>query len=591
MQKYDLSYTVTPVQRFLIDRCIELLYVNSLDSYRLRLHNPLTLLKELISVGKLTSDGLLTNKVYLKDVSEELKRILNDGNHGFTFTRFSEEYFVKQILSTKDNPKLVLQAARILLSENSDYLSRLFIRIIALSGAYPTFVNEAGEVDRIAYGKCLKELNTLLNHLHVELLARGYSKKYLYDFFQIFFVRKTDPALGFTERINIYQELADKEPENFDLVYSLQGTSFHFGEFRRIDENYQTVDKRFKKSIESHVSRKVSDFLASEQGTLIRIPVRAQDHYKAVEISMEKISKDLDIYHMGFTKEQVQIGKSCAIIGERDQSKANVSPVNFQIDGYIRSNPTVFQLLLDKIRRAEQNGVDERSYDKLLSAIRYFRTGSEAVELETKFLNYWIGLEYIFTSNGDNDPIANMKEHFPVCHSNVYVKRNLLDFHKSIKRQEIHGHIDNYNDDLQYLTKFNSYNKIIQHSVGELPKFRAAHFQAWTSDPSNIHRALDKHSENLKLNLTRLYRIRNEIVHNAAIKKGILVNIAHLRYYFTFILNSILDFMSEQQVDLTNDGKITLEDYFVSQNIIKGWLRKSTISEHVKVENPSDIFF
>jgi hypothetical protein len=591
MQKYNLSYPVTPVQRFFIDRCIELLYVNSLDTYRLRLHNPLTLLRELISVGKLTADGLLTNKVYLKEVSEELRLTLSDGNHGFNFTKFNEDYFINQILTKKENPKLLLQGARILLAENADYLPRLFARVMSLTSAYETFLSEGGVLNQKAYGECLRELNTLLNHLHVELLQKGFSKKYLYDFFQIFFVRRTDEHLGFHERINIYGELMEKVPEKFDLVYSLVGTSFHFDAFSRIDGSYQTVDRRFKKSLESVVSQKVTDFLSLNEGTLIRFPVRAHDHYKAVELSMEKISKDLDVYHMGFTKGQVQIAKNCAIIGEIDKSKANVSPVNFQIDGYIRSNSTVFELLLNKIKRAEANGVDERSYDKLLSAIRYFRTGSEAAELETKFLNYWIGLEYVFTSGGDSDPISNMREYFPVCHSNVYVKRALLDFHKSLKRQGIDAELEDYDDNLDYLTKFNTYKTIIEHSAAELPKFRAVQFQEWTSDPSRIQRALDKHKENLKLNLTRLYRIRNEIVHNAAIKKGILVNIAHLRYYFTFILNSILDFMSEQQVDLNNDGKVTLDDYFISQNIIRGWLRKSTIQEHIKVENPSEIFF
>jgi hypothetical protein len=591
MQKYNLSYTVTPIQRFFIDRCIELLYVNSLDTYRLRLHNPLTLLKELISVGKLTADGLLSNKVYIKDISEELRLIISEGNHGFNFSKFSEKYFITQILSKKESPKMVLQGARILLSDNADYLPRLLERVRTLANSYATFLDEQEVLNQKEYDKCLIELNALLGHLHVELLQKGFSKKYLYDLFQIFFVRKTDENLGFNERIHIYAQLMQKVPEKFDMVYSLVGTSFQVNKFSLIDSTYQTVDRRFKKSLESVVSQKVTDFLSMNDGTLIRFPIMAHDYYKAVELSMEKISKDLDVYHMGFTKGQVQISKNCAIIGEVDKAKANVSPVNFQIDGYIRSNSTVFDLLLSKIKKAETNGVDERSYDKLLSAIRYFRTGSEAVELETKFLNYWIGLEYIFTSDGNSDSISNMREHFPVCHSNVYVKRALLDFHKSIKRQEINVHLDDYNDDLDYLTKFNTYKTIIEHSSAELPKFRALQFQGWTSNPDNIQRSLKKHQENLKLNLTRLYRIRNEIVHNAAIKKGILVNIAHLRYYFTFILNSILDFMAEQQVDLTNDGKISLDDYFISQSIIQGWLQKSTIQEHMKVVNPSEIFF
>lgn len=70
-----------------------------------------------------------------------------------------------------------------------------------------------------------------------------------------------------------------------------------------------------------------------------------------------------------------------------------------------------------------------------------------------------------------------------------------------------------------------------------------------------------KHNDNLVWNITRLYRIRNEIVHNAAIKNGIYTHIAHLKYYLAFILNSILDFMTDNAVDVDNDGKVSIEDF------------------------------
>lgn len=71
-------------------------------------------------------------------------------------------------------------------------------------------------------------------------------------------------------------------------------------------------------------------------------------------------------------------------------------------------------------------------------------------------------------------------------------------------------------------------------------KYRANLFQKWYQEPNKIGGSLKKHQENLIWNITRLYRIRNEIVHNAAIKNGIYTNIAHLKYYLTFILNSLL---------------------------------------------------
>lgn len=101
--------------------------------------------------------------------------------------------------------------------------------------------------------------------------------------------------------------------------------------------------------------------------------------------------------------------------------------------------------------------------------------------------------------------------------------------------------------------------------------------------------SIKKHQENLKWNLTRLYRIRNEIVHNAAIKNGIYVNIAHMKYYLTFILNSILDFMANTPIDVNNDNRITIEDFFFAQDIMLGSLKSSSIQNFITVKQPRQI--
>lgn len=62
-----------------------------------------------------------------------------------------------------------------------------------------------------------------------------------------------------------------------------------------------------------------------------------------------------------------------------------------------------------------------------------------------------------------------------------------------------------------------------------------------------------------------------------------------MKYYLTFILNSILDFMAENDIDTNNDGKITIEDYFIAQDIMLGSVKKSTLINYINVENPNQI--
>jgi hypothetical protein len=592
MQKFVLSYPVNPFEYLFIDKGLELLFRNSIDSYRLRLHNPKTLIEELISVCRSSIAGLLTNNDYANSIAKELTHILEEENHGLKFAKVSKKHFKDNLAQISGkNYALIIQSSKLILKDNFNYLISLFDELVTLTSSFSTLVNDGSPESIKNTNDIEKNIVVLANHLFVELVNKGFNKQYLYNFFQKTFIRNTTIGLSYSHRLDILKTLLTKAKENFTIIFPILGNSFQFKEFKKIDNGYELVNKKYRKTIESRVSQQVNEFLEQNKETpMVYLKVSALDYLKAIEISMNKISKDMDIYHLGFTKQTNKVADKCAVIGDNDPSRSATFPSNFQIDGYVRSNANVFNILLDKIKRIEQNNVDKESYDKLLSAIRYYRTGSESPELETKLLNYWIGLEYIFTSTKtDEKVIEKIRTFFPVCHSLVYIRRNLHDFHVTLDRLGVSQYIPDYSDTLDYLTKHSTYQQIITHSPNELLKFRAKYFKKWQESPGNIDYALRKHSTNLIWNITRLYRIRNEIVHNAAIKKGIHVHISHMKYYLMFILNSILDFMAEVHLDVDNDGKVSIEDYFIAQNIMLGSLKGNTIKEYIKVDNPSQI--
>ena len=47
--------------------------------------------------------------------------------------------------------------------------------------------------------------------------------------------------------------------------------------------------------------------------------------------------------------------------------------------------------------------------------------------------------------------------------------------------------------------------------------------------------------------------------------------------------------MSETPSDINNDNKITIEDYFISKDIILGSLKNKTIKEYIKINNPMEL--
>lgn len=79
---------------------------------------------------------------------------------------------------------------------------------------------------------------------------------------------------------------------------------------------------------------------------------------------------------------------------------------------------------------------------------------------------------------------------------------------------------------------------------------------------TDLEKLLIKHTLNIELHLSRMYRIRNTIIHNAAINLDIASTAANLKYYLTFILCYTI-------TELTENREIrSTEDYFVTQEIM-----------------------
>lgn len=597
MQNFNTIFDLNNFERIFLEKSSECLYSNTIDSYRLRLHNPKTLIEELVIVINDSIHGVLTNNDYVNSTSKELKRILSTENHHLTFYGISEKHFIE--LLDKANPakyKILQQACKIILKNNIDYQEKILTQISLLLNSYNSYIDrKSGNVKADLekdYHDAIKTLLYLVDFLCVELVNNNFSKQHLYRLIQSLFIHYNKNDTNFDKQYNLFKKLINKEDENYHIIFTIEDSSFNFSDFAKINDSYFQVDAIFRNKNKSTISDIGNLYLEKNKlNHQIGISIKTKDHYKATQLAIDQISRDLDIYHLALNNKTHIINPQCLVIGEIMPSKANTLPINYQIDGFFRSNSYIYNYIVSKIKAIAESNIDKDSYQKILSAIRYFRTGTESPELETKFLNYWIGLEFIFNSfANDEKTITRIKNYFTKIHSLIYIKRNLYDFHRSLKRMNLHVLITDYNDDLRYLLKNSNYQMIIENSKNQLLIHRAKYFQKWYQDPGQIVNSIQKHQENLEWNIIRLYRIRNEIVHNAAIKNGIYTHISHLKYYLTFTLNSILDFMSDPTPDLNNDGKITIDDFFICQDIILGCHKGEKLEKWIELKHPMQIF-
>ena len=75
----------------------------------------------------------------------------------------------------------------------------------------------------------------------------------------------------------------------------------------------------------------------------------------------------------------------------------------------------------------------------------------------------------------------------------------------------------------------------------------------------SIKKYVDLHKSNLLQHLSRIYRLRNELVHEAAIKQDIVNVTSNLRFYLVFVINQMVGFFSDVEND---ESKKTMLKFF-----------------------------
>lgn len=557
----------TTAERFMAEKMLELFFSRTLDSHRAKLNNPRWVLIELHQVlsdwhhGKIKSfDKTVTPVIF-----ETLKFIEEDNL--LIFKPLEIKYYKELLGKATDKQYHQLSyATKILIDVNQDYSDVLFSKIY-------------DEIEKLNLGpysvEALQSLSKYLDYLATDLINSGYAKQYLYSVVSRLFSDKQTSTF-----ISVFDEFRNcirREKEDFVVVFKLNKLG---GGNKKIDikSNYEIAEQKIEEF--SGINIKAEEFFSRKTPYtyFLAIDVNDNDYLSAIEKAKRKVFTLIDLIHMGYPDNPFDFSKKCLVIGSRKPELTNSHPVFYTTDGYYKNNEVLYALLLDKIKRLEgSNKIQKETVQKVVSAFRHLRLGRDADELEQKFLNYWIGLEYVFSNYEIFDTTINrLKEYFTYSHSIAYIKRNLLEFHKDLERLKLLTNIPGANGDLEYLKDIKTYDFIIENFFQPFPllAFRAFKYKSMISE-KKFAQEIKKHRTNLEWHLTRCYRIRNEIVHDAAIHLNIESITGNLKYYLTYILNGLLDYLDQTSSDINMDGMVTITDYFLLQEIKYNSLKTS----------------
>lgn len=556
-------FSCTTAQKFFIEKVIELLDPTTIDSYRLRLHNPLSILCELFQVINEINKGRLKSNDYATTLIYEAQALLTSEKE-LKFNSLSKKYF-NELIKLNNGKKLhfdqIYYSTGLIINDNSDYINVLFNKIESEINE----INKDPNADVVSY----KALNGIIGFFFIELIRRGYSKPYLFNFFKsIFFAHKHGT---FQDRLDILKTLINRKKETFKVViginYSVQKKKIEI-----LDSGFKLLTTKEKKDIINKSNSKIKDFFNKydDHCWFYQLDVEALDFFSSVKIARNKIQLLLDAIHMGHSDSNIEVTEECISIGAIDPTRSSSHKLKFYLDGYYQSDQKLYEEFLKKIKSIQHRKISWTTKSKINSGLRYLRLGFESPEIENKLLNYWIGIEYLFSSSeDDSNTVIRLRNYFKKCHSVIYFKRNLKYFNDMINVNGLTSSITGYVNDLSYLAEVKTYDFLLS-KFNDFPLlgYRANSYKEQLEKQNFIRDTLIKHQQNLDWNLNRIYRLRNDIVHNAAIQPNIENITAHLRYYLVFILNGLLDFLINEPIDVNNDKELTIDDYFIIQEIL-----------------------
>mgnify|MGYP007108736265 FL=1 len=533
-------------QEFFKLRMTEILHKDTLDSYRVKANNVMSLLIEFRGVLENWTLGNIKNYQTVSYCLEECTDLIKkDTCLDFSFydkDLFIEEFSIYDKEQRADKNILVSATMKLktyvemCISINKTiYLKRLLEEI-----RKQLFFE--GTIDDTNFSPTLREFDAYVSSFACELLRKGFSKKYLYSFFKYF--KQNKYRIPFSEAFDkMCSTLVFGEKKRYTVVFKLNfphdvSTDTTITDFPNLKAS---IDESMKNSIIKEIGYK-------EEGDRIRfyiMEIDALDSAMAARLCHDELSTIFDFNLNTF--KSVEVPSTALTFCPRDG-----------IDGYNVKLEKVFILdrgdmgmsedehsLYEKLKSIEQNPIISQDVkDRIIAAIRHLRIGDCQSEIEQQFINYWIALEFIFASSlSKESTFDRIKKFFIEISQACYIKRNILYLNIwLIKTHRI--------QEDEYYWEKNDVNEFINSIDNILLKYRLLNMKSHLRNGESIKKYLAQHRKNIEQHITRIYRLRNELIHEAAIKQDIANVTSNLRSYLVFVLNQLIFYFNSSNYDM-----------------------------------------
>lgn len=551
-------------QSFFKLRLKEILRDNTLDSYRVRTHNAHTLVVELRDVISNWLKGNIkqfeTVKLCVLETKKKLStdKIFLEGNNVKKFLCSNLEKLEK----SEGKNKLLCQRTLTLLEQiisvldNNVFINTLLERIYGII----SLKEEPGETVELL-DKALEELDNIISNLCTELLYVGFSKHYLYGKAMVFFKSE----LSFQDAFDSFKDAVNPDNKReyvviFRLTLGKAINDIH------AEELLKTFPPEY---LIEWVKTKTPNFISLQTNQRLFVAnVGALDKISAVKEGKEQLNKFLDKTHYALNHSNIIPGNSVLVL-EKMQTGYFASVVaSLPIMDGVNTHTDLIEIEkikdgIQKIQSSEKFNGEIRN--RLVSAFRHLRIGDNDTEIEQRFINYWIALEFLFsTPYASDSTFGRIKENLVNILMAQYGRRNLMSFDSQTKEHQVKEKEELH---VWELEKEEDIKLLFQDSVLLSYRYRCFKNHLLSGEKNKIKGYLELHKLNLQWQIARIYRLRNELVHEAAIKQNIENLTSNLRYYLIAVLDQALSFYETENFT-PEMAKYGLEPFFVYYDLI-----------------------
>lgn len=524
---------ILPHEKFFLELWFGMTHEISLDSHRVRCLNARTILRELdqeLRIGRAKSDEL-------QDLCAEAEAILSrDPLVGASFARHLG--LVQPLLTApsflddkKKDPgqEQKLRELRFIVADFAAALERDYCK--QLLEVLP---------DTIVGGDN-KKTEAVVGALLSDLIDQGWPLETLFGWVDLFFQKKKQPHHDtFAANLRFLIQQLSWGKQDYKVVLRLSGSPklSGFGDFA--DFNFRPTAGFVPTT--GHLKK-----LAFEQpnACFAETSVKAVDYIAAAISAREKFEVSLDQMRFNFLPTPLKVEDRCYV--ERKDGRSELVTVRHLVPNpHHHLDPEAFREFADGMtKKLGRTSIDPESRERVEAAIRHYRFGSDADTYKDKFLNWWMGLEFL-THVSDGERIGQtVARHASDALLQRYFYRLVSDAVRTIKAQEIVWDADLIAgsdaatlNELEYpaALKILQTPALVAKLTASFPNnpvavMRIEQLAATLQDPKKTADGLGGHQKRLLWQLGRLYRIRCCIVHGSAVRFKLPLFAANMEFY------------------------------------------------------------